>query len=125
MRRFDQSVPVAARCLEGHTYLYLTGMAPTSLGVYRRETDSHTFQPVGIVMTDPGNRTYRAWPKHPSENPWVWVDANNDGQLQDDEFEHAPRLRNSSGWFVDDTGEYVVSVEVNLLGRVLPYRLNL
>ena len=102
---FKQEVVVASRNIGGHKYKFLTGMSPTSLGIYRQVPGTTIFQPVGLIFASDSRKAVEHWPEQaPVSNPWIWRDANNDGQLQGNEFVTADNLANVHSWHIDHDG---------------------
>ena len=94
--------------MDGHLLMYVWGQIPTALSIYRKEENSEIFIPCGMLLGYGTSQKRFDWPKQsPDRHPWLWCDANGDGQMGADEFETSPAPqaeKHAWGWHVDDRG---------------------
>ncbi len=92
-------------------FMYVWGMHPEYMAIFRKEADSEIFIPCGLLQATLGHYDWPPQaPKTDKDKPhWLWVDCNGDGQMQPEEFESLPyRQRGDKhpwGWFVDSRGD--------------------
>jgi len=99
---YAQFASTWARRLRGKLFLFGVDMYSHHLLVYRKGPDE-LFVPSGMLVNAP----FKSWPpRQPGAGPWIWRDANGNGDFDEGEFQAgAEKLNGGWGWWVDADGD--------------------